>query len=446
VQVFVWTTHLPQLLHGRSPDDRSASAGTAGPQTTPIGRDIASCLAGSAAAAGAEGEVDVQVGDQPGQRYQLQPGREPALAPSSTTPEAHILNQEGLSGLELHSVSPPCLSFSGNQVLPAAGRPAAIVFNLQLTSHQEQHVRVIVVAAATGTVLVDGEYGVTAGHLTTLQLELPSSALAAATTGKGRQDGGGLQPVTPLRLIITTPTDHTQGAQQYVRLLATATLLVAPASLASELCGLHELMQQEGQQEGLAAQEMWSHWQVLMNDLALCLLAADDLSSATPGPGTAPPAHQRAALAAAADSLCEFFTHHVMSDWQAQMQGAVQSLGHQQGENKPATCMEKGSVASPSHRDVPAGPAMPLEVKSGARSAAPAAGVNDSTQQPQKPATAGASSGKGAASRDAPDARHPEVETAPPVHRRGLLFKDKAQEQHYRDWAMRRARVPIRIW
>jgi hypothetical protein len=310
-------------------------------------------------------------------------------------------------------------------------------------------------AAATWVLLVDKEYGVLAGDMTTLAVEIPVDGLGKAAHGNrpSREHACGHQPVVPLRLIITTPTQHADTSQrtQPVRLLATATLLAAPAPLASELCSLYALMQQQGQQEGLGDQEVWSlYWQVLMTDLALCLLAADDLSSATPGTGTAAPAHQRAALAAAADSLCEFFTHHVMSDWEAQMQGALQSLGHHhQGENKPATYMEQGGVATPSHRDVPAGPATPQVGKQATSTSVPVPGGHDDSQQPVKPVVgpaAGTSTGKGATSKGARDARRPEAETPAPVRYFGLAFKDKAQEQRYRDWAMRRARVQIRVW
>jgi hypothetical protein len=333
-------------------------------------------------------------------------------------------------------------------MLPSAGRPAAIAFNMQLTSHQAQQVRVIVVAAATGAVLVDKKYGLTAGHLTTLQLELPSSALATAATGKDRQVGGGLQPVAPLRLIITTPTHHTQGPQppQLARLLATATLLAAPASLASELCGLHELMEQQGAAQQLTAQEVWSqHWQVLMNDLALCLMAADDLSSATPGEGTAVSAYQVQAVGEVAETLCQFFLGHVMPGWQAQMHSSLQALSHQQAQGQQALLWEQGVVATPFHRDEPAGPATPQVGKQATSTSVPAPGGHDDSQQPAKPGlapAAGTSSGKGAASREQ-GLHQPE---APPAHLCGLSFKDKAQELRYRDWAMKRACVPIIVW
>jgi hypothetical protein len=473
VHMFVWAAHLPSHLLGRvtghsfsvaaekaAPEHSAPEGPTGWELTAPISSDIASRLAGSAAAAGAEGEVDVQIGKQPGRRYQLEPGKQPAAVASPAEPaEPNVAASTHTTGLQICSISPPCMSLSDLGAGGALGRLASTTLNLQLTSQQAQQARVVIMAAATWVLLVDKEYGVLAGDMTTLAVEIPVDGLGKAAHGNrpSREHACGHQPVVPLRLIITTPTQHADTSQrtQPVRLLATATLLAAPAPLASELCSLYALMQQQGQQEGLGDQEVWSlHWQVLMNDLALCLMAADDFGSATTGAGTAMSVQQVQAVGEVADSLCKFFSGHAMLGWQAQMQASLQALGHQQGHCKQALLWEReGVAATPSHRDVPAGPATPLVAKQSDSTAAPAAGVHDdSVQKPQKPQKPGAvpaigtSSGTGAASKGAPHARHAEAETPPPVHHYSLSFRDQAQEQRYRDWAMRRARVPIRVW
>jgi hypothetical protein len=431
VHFFAWAAHIPPQLAGMPGQSASAAGGKAAPALTaykalagaglaaPISNDISSWLAGSAAAAGAQGGVDVQVGKQPPQQYQVQLGSPPAAAlpaATSTSPSSDM-------PLEICSVTPPCLTLPDlftSTAGAAGGSSAASALTLQLVSRQAQQVRVIILAAAAGEVLVDRSYQATAGGITNLPVEVPLDALAHAAKGTQRNNTSAeLQPVIPLRLIVTA-ADHYAGQPQHrqpVCLHATATLLAAPALLASELCILAEAMQQQGRAEGLSDQEVWStHWQQLINDLCMCLMAANDPSS---GMGTTE-------VRGVASSLATFFSTHGMTGWEGQMQGVLQALGRQQVEGRQASEEQAGAGAI---ADAPAGPLPPPVTQ-------------DSKATPQ----AGTSTGEGDGSKAADDSSKCSSTREPPMKHFNLSFSDGAQEWRYRDWAMRRACVPIRVW
>jgi hypothetical protein len=187
----------------------------------------------------------------------------------------------GSSGLSITDVSPMCLTL---HVSASAGTASGASFpvHVHLSSCEGQHVRLLLFAALTGAVLFDQEVDVAAQDdlQTPVLLRVPLTELAAAShraalaadepPTSSSLTHASSKPV-PLRLVVTTAAGahHCQGGSPPpARLLATATLLAAPALLASELCSLHIVMEQEGGYQGLGAQQLWSsHWQPLMDDL-----------------------------------------------------------------------------------------------------------------------------------------------------------------------------------
>jgi hypothetical protein len=190
-------------------------------------------------------------------------------------------------------------------------------------------------------VLVDQEHELGAGDGASIDLHVPSwNAARAAHSQAGADDhalsasGSACFTFYPLRLIITTPT-HKPGSQQPPQLAcmhATATLIAAPAALASELCSLYGTMMQQGGAIGLDAQAVWSlHRQPLMD--CICLLSTL--------PGTAAeastpqePAQSTAMLTEAAHSLQAFFDLDSVPGWRAEVSCILARLKQQQARNK----------------------------------------------------------------------------------------------------------------
>jgi hypothetical protein len=449
VHVFVWATHLPEQLSGSktgyptSAEPKLVSSALTWHTSSTLPRR----LAGAAVAAGVQGEVDVQVGQQLAQRYQVEPDTEPALVATRAMSGADAATATGAFSVELLSITPSCLVVHDMEAEAAAdGSTSASTHpSVQLVSRQAQQARVILVANATGAVLLDRTYDIPSGGVTTLRMDIPSDSLAklAGRHGPNRRGAGGPQPVIPLRMIITTPTKHADppNPPQPAHVHATATLLAAPAPLASELCNLHEAMQQQGRAQGLSDEEMWAHhWQQLINDLSLCVAASAGLSSAAAaGAGaTAMAQHQLQAMKEVTTTLANFFSTHGMTGWEAQMRGVLQALGRQQVDSKQASPEEQAGAGVAAHRDVSCGPAsaFPLSAKHSTRQRTPATRGN--CEGPLKPA-ARTSGGK------AQDCK-PMAQAPAAIHGYRLSFSDRAQEVHYRDWAMRRARVPILVW
>jgi hypothetical protein len=455
VQVFMWAAHLPQQLLG------SATGHPASAKSTPISSaltgqtssTIPRLFAGAAAAAGAEGDVDVQVGQQQPQRYQLAPDdAEPALVPASALSGGDVVTATEGPSVELLSISPACLVLSDLETAAAVAADgstsASTHFSVQLASRHAQQARVILMAAAAGVVLMDRTYNIASGGLTTLRMDVSSVSLArlVGRHGPNRNEARGPHPVIPLRVVITTPTNQLDQPKppQLAHVHATATLLAAPGPLASELCTLYEAMEDEGRAQGLSGQEVWAaHWQQLMNDLAVCLMAADNLSS---GAGaTASTDQQLEAVKEAATPLAEFFSDHGLGGWQVQMQGVLQALGLHQVESRQPSAEEQVPATAAVHRDVPSST---LSAKPSTSQHTPEAETSASscTQHPGAAPAAEASTGKGDRSNSADASSKCSSNDAPRMKHLNLAFSDRAQEVRYRDWAMRRARVPVLVW
>jgi hypothetical protein len=182
----------------------------------------------------------------------------------------------------------------------------------------------LLLKGASGAVLVDEEHEVSAaGAVNDISLSVPAGLVAGAAamvTRHGEQQSlehpsAKQTTILPLRLVIMTPTSpHSSTvAPQVTRLHTTATLLAAPAPLASELCCLYEAMIQQGQQEGLGAGCVWTtHWQPFLEDISL-------LSALTGRrAGSSPAEHQLPAVQAdVAHSLRQFFDVNSMPAWHA---------------------------------------------------------------------------------------------------------------------------------
>jgi hypothetical protein len=356
---------------------------------------------------------------------------------------------------------------------------------MHLSSPQAHPVRVLVVDNAKEALLVDRACDVTAGTHTTLPLEVPTARLlSAAQTGHG---SSAPRP-TPLRLmLISPPSPHrhvtTDDGHPPPRpqLVATATLLAAPAPLASELCSLYEAMQDQGQAAGLEAHEVWSqHWQVLMHDVSLCLLAADDLlaprepTSSAPA-SEAPEQHTAGAIREVAGNLHRFFSSHAMVGWEAQMQAVLQACGGQQegggalgverlrGGRPPTLAEAANPVGGPavgtqcqasasgccSSRQAAfgTGHASSMGKCGGREEVVAGAEANGCQGKPHKPELAPAGSDSSCSCSSSSTALSNVKQGAVPLSSHlGLYFRDRAQEQRYRDWAMTRAHVPILVW
>jgi hypothetical protein len=326
-----------------------AHATTADRVSKVLSHDLEVALAAGAAAAGMQGDVDVQVGcgGDP-QRYEIE------STAAGTTPVPESTGREGTtagcSRLQVQCISPPCLTLLST--ISRTERPYA-AFQVHLSSQQQvQRVRVLVLAAGAGAALVDDEREVMAGQgKAVLRVQVPLQGLAAANNRTGYGEGPSRDrpahwaPSNPvgLRLIITTPTlpnsSISQAPLQPPQLLASATLLAAPALLASELCGLHALIEHEGVDARMTGASVWSqHWQPLMDDICLCLEALGSADAASAASGTAEGAmvgfgSQACDLVTA--RLCDFFSDVGMAAWLHQLHSLSSARAGQPGDKPP---------------------------------------------------------------------------------------------------------------
>jgi hypothetical protein len=379
VQMFVWVTQLSKPL--AAPDRPGAVSmgqdssghlvsvgGRSDDQQGPDKQAAAALslhdeLASAARAAGAEGSVDIQLTTQAApHRYNLGmslPGEDGSISPA--TPDRHSTSSTPSANVVLQGLSPPCLALSEQHLSgqqPSLG--PALTVGLHLTSPEAQQcVRVLLLLAATGAVLVDEEQQVGAGAVGSISLSLSADlvARAAASTAPAHRQqhsgsGTSMQAIIPLRLVITTPAHpHSTTTQlpQVTHLLATATLLAAPVSLASELCSLYSMEEQEGPEAGLSPQDVWSHhWQPLMDDL--CLLSTLAGGAAETGLG-----HQQAAstVTEVATSLHHLFCLNNLPAWQEEVARVLDTLlQEQQQQAQVATAAHPGSRVSSSGQEV----------------------------------------------------------------------------------------------
>jgi hypothetical protein len=331
-------------------------------------------LAAAAESAGAVGAVDVQVNTH-GTPERLDLPASPSLSLSEEAeveiaPELRVPCRDSASSLSLFTnesdlllakVSPPCLTMDAQQTEPAS--QGHLNLQVYLGSDSDQRVRVLLLAACSGAVLVDQRYDVEAGRVLPYTLEVPTSALA--TQLQHRQGGAPGRPAVPLRLVMTTPLTPSHSGQPPApaQLLATTTLLAAPAPLASELCTLYDSMEDQGQAQGLGAGDVWSqHWHPLMEDICLCLVAAHSAAALTatspsaPSEGPAGGVQSQEVTARVMEVLGQFFAGNGMPAWQAQLQHIVAQLeefwrGRQQHADQaapqPSAAGQVDEVATP---------------------------------------------------------------------------------------------------
>jgi hypothetical protein len=135
-----------------------------------------------------------------------------------------------------------------------------------------------------------------------------------------------------------------------VRLHATATLLAAPAPLASELGSLYAATEQVGREQGLEPQDVWSHhWQPLMDDICL-------LSTLARGAGSAAGAPMQPSTAVSlemAQTLVQFFSLNAMPGWQAEAQCVLDMISRQREERQHHVMGPPGESALPQMRAEP---------------------------------------------------------------------------------------------
>jgi hypothetical protein len=204
---------------------------------------------------------------------------------------------------------------------------------------------VLLLAALTGVVLTDREHDIQAGGFTSIHLPFISQEVAREGQNTGEAGGqanrtsvSSRQASIPLRLIITSPV-HQSGPNQPpspTRLHATATLLAAPDHLASELCSLYAVMVEQGQQEGLTKQQVWSlHWQPLMDDI--CLLST--LTEAT-----SQEQQSMSVITEAAHNLQQFFEMNSLPAWQEEVVRVLGSLQQQDAKHQPESPTSGGSA------------------------------------------------------------------------------------------------------
>jgi hypothetical protein len=157
------------------------------------------------------------------------------------------------------------------------------------------------------------------------RLEVPAKRLEALSHIAMIRD----TPRVPVALqLAVTTTIHTQITQpnQPTRLHGTATLLAAPAPLATELCSLYAGMEQEGQEDGLSRRDVWSHfWQPLMCDLHACL-AGCQMAAAPSGNAATFIQQNEVVLTTVAGSLGSFFSANGMPGWQGLMQRMSETM------------------------------------------------------------------------------------------------------------------------
>jgi hypothetical protein len=354
--MFVWAAWLPVQLASAAELRLEGEAGQTPPQAVPAETessiDILPALAAAADAARVQGEVHVEVGGKGFlQRFRMETlasGPVPVLPVSAAVGSS---TAEALSRLCMQRIYPPCSTLPFSTVAEAA----CITFKVHLSSQEDQRVRVVVVAAATGAVLVDEEHevvtpqGATGERLSALLVQVPVADLVAPSPKAAIEGAGGSILCDPaaLRLIITTPAAPHSSTQPCppARVLATATHLVAPVLLASELCGLHAIMEEEGVRAGMSGAAVWSHrWQPLMNDISLCidLLSSSQTASATSNSSTATGAgagvqYPAQAFDLVTDTLREYFSRAGMEGWFQQLQSMRESMPehHKQGEATP---------------------------------------------------------------------------------------------------------------
>jgi hypothetical protein len=364
VHMFVWLAQLRGPLMAdpadmTAPEDQSSeqasAADTEGTGSVQGGLSavMTKSLLGATTTAGAGGPVDVQVTTQgPSHRYHLTtsaPAESTSAAPSPAQPipdAASTPASPAASGLHLHSIHPPCLA------LPSTPAHPPLTAQLQLTTAVAQEVRLLVLAATTGALLVDAEHVTVAGDVTTIDLTIPAGSLAKAALslplGAEHDATHTSQPIIPLQIVITAPV-HASDTDQPpppARLHTTASLLAAPGPLASELCSVYTGLEVEGQGAGLTTAEVWStHWQPLTHDVCLLGTLAARRRAGTLSCGSA------AVAAQVAQSLSHFFADHALPAWQAQVSCFSTSLQQHEvsrgGQGEGSLTTSSPSVAPP---------------------------------------------------------------------------------------------------